>query len=147
MTATAPSTAPVNYLDFASSALPALENVEEWITRTPLNQAFVHLLKLRASQMNGCAHCVKMHTADARKAGESNERLDHLVVWRHVGSFTAAEKAALGWIEALTCVDSQADYGPLRRDLRAHYSDDEITALTIVAGMINLWNRIQMSNH
>jgi AhpD family alkylhydroperoxidase len=147
MTDTSPTSAPVNYLDYAAAVLPALENVEEWITRTPLDQKFVHLLKLRASQMNGCAHCVKMHTADARKAGESNARLDQLVVWPHVDCFTSAEKAALAWIEALTSTDRLADHGPLRQELRAHYSDDEITALTIVAGMINLWNRIQMSNH
>lgn len=110
-------------------------------------RAIYHLIKLRASQINGCAFCVKMHLREARADGERDERLDQLVVWRHVGAFTPAERAALAWTEALTRLDAGTDYAPLRGELRAHYADRQIAVLTSVIGMINLWNRLQVSKH
>ncbi|MHC9083724.1 carboxymuconolactone decarboxylase family protein [Luteimonas sp. RIT-PG2_3] len=106
-----------------------------------------HLVVLRASQINQCGYCVKMHTREARDDGETSERLDRLVVWRHVGDYSARERAALAWTEALTQLDPQADYASLRAGLRAHFSDAEASALTATIGMINLWNRLQVSNH
>lgn len=112
-----------------------------------LERAIYHLIQLRASQINGCAYCVKMHTREARADGESSERLDRLVVWRHVEDFNAAERAALAWTEALTTIDAAADYAGLRGALRAHYDDRQIGAITSVVMMINLWNRLQVSRH
>src|SRR5437868_6560626 len=79
-----------------------------------------HLVHLRASQMNNCAHCIKMHTKEARDEGETNERLDRLVVWRHVSDFTDREKAALAWTEVLTRLHDEADLGALRAALYRH---------------------------
>ena len=107
----------------------------------------VHLVKLRASQLNQCAFCVKMHVREAREDGETNERLDRVIVWRHASDFTPAEKAALAWTEALTVIDPKADLGPLRAALRDHYTDKEIAALTATVAMINLWNRVQVAGH
>ncbi|KSB87526.1 alkylhydroperoxidase [Caulobacter vibrioides] len=107
----------------------------------------MHLLKLRASQLNDCAFCVKMHSKEARDDGETNERLDRLTVWRHVADYTPAEKAALAWTEALTQLPAKVDLGPLRADLRAHYSEVEASALTTLVAMINLWNRLGVSVH
>jgi AhpD family alkylhydroperoxidase len=112
-----------------------------------LEPALQHLVVLRASQINQCGYCVKMHTREARAAGETSERLDRLVVWRHVGDFSARESAALAWTEAVTQLDPHSDYGPLRAELRAHFSDVEIAALTATIAMINVWNRIQVSDH
>ncbi len=105
------------------------------------------LIELRASQINQCAYCVKMHIDDARRAGVTQDKLDKVVVWRHADVFSAAEQAALAWTEALTVLDERTDYAALRADLRAHYSDNEITVITTDIGMINLWNRVQISKH
>lgn len=119
----------------------------------PINEAAApepalhHLVVLRASQINQCGYCVKMHTREARADGETSERLDRLVVWRHVGDYSPRERAALAWTEALTQLDPRADYGRLRAELRAHFSDAEIAALTATIAMINVWNRIQVSDH
>ena len=112
-----------------------------------LDPRLSHLIELRISQINGCAFCVKMHSRDARKDGESNDRLDRLAVWRHVGDFSPAEKAAFAWAEALTYLERETDYGPLRAALREHYSDETISLITTCVAMINLWNRVQISTH
>lgn len=117
------------------------------IEANSLPRAIYHLIQLRASQINGCAYCIKMHLREARADGESNDRLDRLIVWRHVEDFSAAERAALAWAEALTTIDASADYGDLRGDLRAHYDDKQIGTITSVVMMINLWNRLQVSKH
>lgn len=120
---------------------------EEAIGATGLNKTLKHLVKLRASQINGCGFCVKMHVKEARQDGETNDRLDRLVVWRHVGDFTPAERAALAWTEAVTELHRHVDLAPLRAELREHFSDQDVSALTSAIAMINLWNRLQVSNH
>ncbi len=106
-----------------------------------------HLVTLRASQINGCGFCVQMHLAEARSAGETQERLDKVVVWNQFDDFTAAEKAALAWTEAMTVLDAKTDFRTLRANLQQHFSEAEIGTLTANIGMINLWNRVQVSHH
>jgi len=106
-----------------------------------------HLVKLRASQINGCAFCVKMHLAEARKDGETQDRLDRLVIWEHVDDFSEREKAALAWTEALTYLDRGADHAPLKQRLAQSFSDPEIATLTATIAMINLWNRLMVATH
>lgn len=106
-----------------------------------------HLVKLRASQINGCAFCVKMHLAEARQDGETQDRLDRVVVWAQVDDFDAREKAALAWTEALTYLDRGADHTDLKRRLAQHFSDPEIAALTACIALINLWNRLMLATH
>ncbi len=105
------------------------------------------IIELRASQINQCAYCVGLRLSDARKAGVSEQKLDKLVVWRSVATFTDAERAVLAWTEALTYLDRNTDYAELRAELRQHFSDQDITVITTDIGMINLWNRIQISKH
>lgn len=138
---------PVNHYKNVPNVFGALENVHGAIDGHGLDRMLHHLVQLRASQLNGCAYCVKMHTREAREDGETNDRLDRLTVWRHVSDFTAKERAALAWTEALTQLDGKTDYGPLRAGLREHFSEAEISALTATVAMINLWNRIQVSMH
>ncbi|MDY7106709.1 MAG: carboxymuconolactone decarboxylase family protein [Actinomycetota bacterium] len=121
--------------------------VEAEIARSTLDVGLVHLVKLRASQINGCAFCVRMHAAEARRDGETDDRLDHLVVWHHTDDYSAAEKAAFAWTEALTEPDGAADHGRLRAALREHFDDTAISYLTAAVAMINLWNRVQISHH
>ncbi|EFO32184.1 alkylhydroperoxidase [Roseibium sp. TrichSKD4] len=117
------------------------------ICKTGLDNTLHHLVKLRASQMNNCAYCVKMHIAEARKDGETQQRLERLMVWRHVDDFSAAERAAFAWTEALTKLEDHQDLTGLRQELQQHFSDAEISSLTAAVAMINLWNRIGVSNH
>lgn len=117
------------------------------IGKTELEPKLRHLIDLRASQINQCAYCVKMHTKEALDAGESHERLQRLTVWRHVSDYTPAEKAAFAWTEALTSLNVDTNYEKLRGDLRAHFDDTQISAMTSAIAMINLWNRMQVSNH
>ena len=116
-------------------------------TETGFDMHLAHLIMLRASQINGCGFCVKMHTEEARRDGETNERLDRLIVWRHVDDFSPAEKLAFAYTEALTYMSETEDLASLRNELRDHYSDKIISAMTALIAMINLWNRIQASNH
>jgi len=142
--------AATNAVDFyrnGAQVYGALEAVEKVIATQGIEPALHHLVLLRASQMNKCAFCVKMHTRDARKDGETSERLDRLIVWRHVGDFTAREKAAFAWTEALTDLKDEADMEGLRDTMKQHFSDPEISTLTAIVAMINLWNRIQISQH
>ena len=101
-----------------------------------------HLAHLRASQINRCGFCVKMHTREAREDGEANERLDRVVVWDQVSDFTEPERAALAWTEALTILDARTDFRALRARMREHFSEKEIAALSSTIAMVNLWNRI-----
>ena len=101
-------------------------------------------MKTRASQINGCAYCLHMHTSDARKAGESEARLYLLSAWRESGLYTPRERAALAWTEALTNV---ADTGAPSQDYeqgRAHFTEKEFVDLTLLIGAINVWNRISV---
>ena len=148
MTASATArTAPVRIDLVVPDVIPALLKVREAIDCHGLDKKLHHLVHLRASQINGCAFCVKMHLREAREGGETQDRLDRLIVWAHVNDFSEAEKAALAWTEALTALDHQTDYASLRGRLRESFTDEEIGALTATIAMINLWNRIQVSAH
>ncbi|WP_437291816.1 carboxymuconolactone decarboxylase family protein [Sorangium sp. So ce406] len=138
---------PVKYEQAIPDVLQALAGVHKVIDGYGLDRKLIHLVQLRASQINQCAFCVKMHTRDARQDGETNDRLDRVIVWEHVRDFSERERAAFAWTEALTVLDRRTDYAALRARLREHFSDREIGALTAAVAMINLWNRIQVSGH
>lgn len=112
-----------------------------------LDSKLTHLILLRVSQINACAFCVKMHLAEARADGETQERLDRLVVWRHSSDYTDPEKAAFEWTESLTTLEVKNDYAELRENLLKHFNEKQISALTVLISMINLWNRIQISQY
>lgn len=143
----ASDTAPVQHEQAIGKILQHLGQTHELMARQGLPRRLSHLIELRISQINACAHCVKMHSGDARKDGETNERLDRLAVWRHVSDFTEQEKAAFAWAEALTYLDRGTDYGALRGELRAHFTDEEISLITTSVAMINMWNRMQVSTY
>jgi len=128
-------------------ALGTFEKVEGQIAQSGLDVMLRHLVKLRVSQINGCAFCVEMHTREARDGGETDQRLDHLVVWREVDLFTDAEKAALAWAEALTVQGNGVSLDGLHEHLRHHFSDEDIATLCTVIVMINTWNRLQVASH
>ncbi|WP_217353053.1 carboxymuconolactone decarboxylase family protein [Ruegeria atlantica] len=138
---------PVQHELVLGSIIQHLGETHDLMAKKGLPQSLSHLIELRVSQINECAYCVKMHSSDARKDGETSERLDRLAAWRHVSDFTAAEKSAFAWAEALTYLDRNTDYAALRADLRDHYEDEMISLITTCVSMINLWNRVQISKY
>lgn len=140
-------TAPVAHEKNDPKLIGHLGQVHPMMAEHGLAPSLSALIELRSSQINQCAFCVNMHIGDARKAGVTQEQMDKLIVWRHVDVFSAEERAVLAWTEALTVLDQKTDYATLRADLREHFSDNEITVITTDIGMINLWNRVQISKH
>jgi AhpD family alkylhydroperoxidase len=110
-----------------------------------LEQALVELVKTRASQINGCAFCLYMHTRDARAGGESEARLYLLDAWRESSLYTDRERAALAWTEAVTLVDQTHVPVEAYEDVCEHFDDEELVKLTLLVAMINVWNRIAIS--
>ncbi|HEX2885759.1 carboxymuconolactone decarboxylase family protein [Vineibacter terrae] len=140
-------TGAVKYEQVVPDVLQAMAGVHKVMDTHGFDPMIRHLVQLRASQINGCAFCIKMHTKEARQDGETDERLDRVIVWRHVHDFSEREKAALAWTEALTRLDDNTDLGALRARLRRYFTEPEIGVLTAIVAMINLWNRIQVSRH
>ena len=137
----------INLLGNQRDAMKAFEGVEHMLDTSGLSAQLRHLLKLRASQMNGCAFCVEMHTREARADGETNSRLDHVVVWREAGCYSEEERAMFAWTEALTDLNATHDLDGLFSELARHFSQSQIAAMTTQIAMINVWNRIQVASH
>lgn len=135
----------MEYWKVAPGAFKAMSSVEAYLRESGIDHALLHMVKLRASQMNGCAYCIDMHWKDARAAGESEQRLYGLDAWREAGYYSDRERAALRWTEALTNItdghvpDAEFDAA------RAHFSDKELTDLTWAVATINAWNRVAIA--
>ena len=107
-----------------------------------LDAALLELIYLRASQINGCAYCVNMHSSNARRASERQERLDLVAVWREAPCFTARERAALAWAEAVTTIAETHVSDDAYAEAKAQFSDEELVNLTTAVIAINGWNRV-----
>jgi AhpD family alkylhydroperoxidase len=131
----------LNYGVAAPEAVKAMLDLEQAVKDTGLEPSLMHLIKLRASQINGCAYCIDMHNREARADGESQQRLDLISVWRETNFFNDREKAALAWTEALTLIAEthapDADY----EALAAVFDEEERVAITLAIAAINGWNR------
>jgi AhpD family alkylhydroperoxidase len=135
----------MNYYQAAPETIKALRAVEVHILASGLEKSLIELVKTRASQINGCAYCISVHTADARKQGETEERLYLLNAWRESPLYTDRERAALAWTEAVTLIAETHAPDDLYEDVRAHFSESETVNLTMLIGAINAWNRIAIS--
>src|SRR5437868_15081185 len=122
-----------DYRKCSPEPVQAMLALEKYIAGCGLDHTFVHLLKLRASQINGCAFCIDMHSIDARAAGESEQRLYALDAWRETPFFTARERAGLAWIEAITLVSQTHVPDEVYEEARKHFSEKEIFDLTFIA--------------
>jgi AhpD family alkylhydroperoxidase len=107
-----------------------------------LDPTLVHLVEIRASQLNGCANCINMHAADARQKGETEQRIYLLAAWREAPCYTDRERAALGWTDALTRLSEGRELDGARAALQAHFTEEEQIKLTLMINVINGWNRI-----
>ena len=114
------------------------------VSKLGLEQSLMELVKIRASQINGCAFCLNMHAAEARKAGETEQRIYLLDAWRDSPLFSDRERAALGWTEALTRLSEGHVHDEAYEALKAQFSEAEQVALTLLIVTINGWNRIQV---
>lgn len=134
----------MNIFQTAPEAMKGMMAVEAAVTNSGLEHSLVELVKLRASQINGCAYCIHMHATDAIKSGENPMRISLLSAWRESPSFTARERAALTWTESLTRIAKtnapDADYALLKEQFNEH----EIAYLTVLIGAINFWNQVQI---
>jgi AhpD family alkylhydroperoxidase len=126
----------------APEMIAAMLGLENAVVASGLEHSLIELVKTRASQINGCAYCIHMHTQDARAHGESEERLYLLAAWWESSLFTPREKAALTWTDSLTLVAQtrapDADYAAMRE----HFDEAEAVKLTMLIGAINVWNRL-----
>jgi AhpD family alkylhydroperoxidase len=131
----------INYYTSSPDAMKAMMALEKAVSELGLEKPLLELVKLRASQINGCAFCVDMHAADARKAGESERRLMGVSVWRETPFFTPRERAALAWTEALTLLAQthapDEDYAAVAKE----FTPAEQVNLTLAISTINAWNR------
>jgi AhpD family alkylhydroperoxidase len=130
---------------YAQDAQKSLHALERYIANCGLDHKLIHLLKMRASQVNGCAYCIDMHSKDARALGETEQRLYGLDAWRETPFYTDRERAALEWTESLTLVRQTHVPDEIYESVRKHFSEKEIVDLSILVGMINLWNRLAVS--
>lgn len=117
------------------------------IEKAGIEGSLGHLIMLRASLINDCAFCIDMHVTDAKKCGESDERLKELSNWEKATCFSARERSAFAFVDALTLLKTDTNYGLLRNDLRTYFSEKQISAIVLLIGMINMWNRVGISNH
>ena len=132
----------LDYFAAAPKTLQAMLALEKAVATSGLEHGLIELVKTRASQINGCAFCIDMHTRDALKAGEAPARLFLLDAWREAPHYTPRERAALAWTEALTLVAQthapDADYA----GLLPHFTEEEIVKLSLLIATINAWNRL-----
>lgn len=135
----------LNYSEVSPDAIKAMYGLEKYVHDSGLERSLYELVKTRASQINGCAYCIDMHTKDARNAGESEQRLYALTAWRETPFYTQRERAALAWTEALTLIAENEVPDELYENVSAHFSEEERVALTMAIIAINGWNRLAIS--
>ena len=135
----------MNYYQAAPDTIKALVALEEQIQASGLEKSLIELVKTRASQINGCAFCINMHTHDARKQGETEQRLYLLNAWRESPVYTDRERAALAWTEAVTLISETHAPDDVYEQVRAQFSEVETVNLTMLVASINAWNRIAIS--
>ncbi len=135
----------LNYSEVDPDAIKGMLELEKYVHGSGLERTLYELVKTRASQINGCAYCIDMHTKDARKAGETEQRLYALNAWRETPFYTERERAALAWTEALTLISENDVPESLYKATREYFNEVEIVTLTMAIIAINGWNRLAVS--
>jgi AhpD family alkylhydroperoxidase len=143
--AAAPMTPRFNHVKLAGPAIQAMLKVENVLHDCGLEHSLLLLVKMRASQINGCAFCLDMHSKDARKNGESEARLYLLNAWHESPLYSPRERAALAWTDALTLIADTHAPDAVYEELQRQFSEAEIANLTVLIAQINAWNRIAIS--
>jgi len=135
----------MNYAEIAPDGYRAMSGLERYVRSSDIESSLLELVKLRSSQINGCAYCIDMHSKDARAEGETEQRLYALSAWREAPFFTDRERAALAWTEAVTLVGETHVPDELYEETLKHFSRKELVDLTLAIVVINGWNRLAVS--
>ena len=134
----------LNYARVAPGVYDAMDALDQYIAQCGLEESLLHLVRLRASQINGCAYCIDMHWKDLRALGENEQRLYGLDAWRESPYYTDRERAALGWTEAVTLLGDRVPDAQFEQ-ARAVLGEKELADLTLAAAAINAWNRLSIA--
>ncbi|MBV6425506.1 MAG: hypothetical protein NAOJABEB_03327 [Steroidobacteraceae bacterium] len=135
----------IAYHRIANEGVNALGKLEAYVRHCGLEHSLLELVKMRASQINGCGYCLDMHSKDARAGGETEQRLYVLPAWREAPFYSERERAALEWTEAVTVISQNDIPDDLYRRVHAHFSEKELVDLTLAITTINSWNRLAIS--
>jgi AhpD family alkylhydroperoxidase len=135
----------INYGKSAPGVYDAMDSLDQYLATCGLEEPLLHLVRLRASQINGCAYCLDMHWKDLRALGESEQRLYWLDAWRECPDYTDRECAALAWTEAVTLIPNGHAPDALFQEVRPHFSEKELADLTLAVATINAWNRLSIA--
>src|SRR5579864_6986552 len=135
----------MDYAKASPQAVQAMLGLEKYVRQSGLETSLLDLIKLRASQINGCAYCIDMHSKDARASGESEQRLYALDAWRETPFYSDREPAALEWTEAVTLVNATHVPDEVYESVRKHFNEKELMDLTLAVVAINGWNRLAIS--
>ncbi|MBS1762537.1 MAG: carboxymuconolactone decarboxylase family protein [Bacteroidetes bacterium] len=136
----------INILKTDPKAYEAMIGLEKYIAQSGLDKKLYELIKTRASQINGCAYCINMHTRDAMKEGETAQRLFLLDAWRETDLYTLKERAVLELVEAITLISTRHVSDEIYENAKAHLSDKEMSTVIMAVVTINGWNRIAITS-
>ena len=135
----------LNYAQSAPGAYKAMLGLEDYLHKCGLEESLIHLIKLRASQINGCAYCLDMHWKDLRAIGQDEQRLYLLDAWEECPYYSDRERAALAWTEAVTLVADEHVPDSVYERVRPHFTEKELCDLTLAVAAINAWNRLSIA--
>jgi AhpD family alkylhydroperoxidase len=132
-------------LNYSNGIYDAMDALDQYLNTCALDAKLLHLVRLRASQLNGCAYCLDMHWKDLRAAGENEQRLYSLDAWRECPYYTDRERAALAWTEAVTHITDGHAEDAVYAEVRAQFNERELADLTLAVTTINAWNRLSIA--
>jgi AhpD family alkylhydroperoxidase len=135
----------INYAKAAPGVYDAMDALEQYLQKCGLEESLLHLARLRASQVNGCAYCLDMHWKDLRAIGETEQRLYSLDAWRECPYYTDRERAALAWTEAVTLITNGHVPDSVYEEARQYFNEKELSDLTLAVAAINAWNRLSIA--
>ena len=131
--------------DYSAKGYQAMLGLEKYLHECGIEESLVHLIKLRASQINGCAYCLDMHWKDLRAIGENEQRLYSLDAWRECPYYSERERAALAWTEAVTLITNGRVPDAVHEEAKKQFSEKELADLTLAVVTINAWNRLAIA--
>lgn len=135
----------IKYNEMPQGLMASMHQVEAYLNDCGLDHALLELMRLRVSQINGCAYCLDMHSKELLHAGESFQRMISVSAWREAPYYTSKEQAVLAFAELLTYMKAESDANESYEELEKHFSKSEIASLTLAIAQINSWNRIVKS--
>lgn len=135
-----------NYGKAAPGVYDAMDALDQYLATSSLEESLLNLVRLHASQLNGCAYCIDMHWKDLRAAGQDEQRLYGLVAWRESPYYSERERAALRWTEAVTLIARDHAPDAVYAEVKSHFSEKEMADLTLAIATINAWNRLSIGS-